>query len=403
MSQIENSYFSKQALLPPLVFMGAAFLAGTRHAIQYFPGASKEGLLLAAGLASTTSYLYDSIVYDPDHSDIGTLIGKATAIAFATVCTRLAARPLKERAHITLGAAAKFAVVEFVVAAVISSATGESAMQKEHRQFNEKPYLWMKLSKEQRTEKALTFMKAGFPAFLITIDNPDNVDETQFPDPKTSEACEALTPSELSWTWMARNPKEPKTLIFLFKLALRKGIEPLRFDINANVISLLTEEQEMIERFYQDMFNNPQCFYVYDKEDQETIVRELFQGKEPIPPVDPKLTPQQITKMEGMLSWFWEECCMEHWEDVPIETRSAFVKRFWVMMDMVDKNIFEGVDTNWLAELSVEEIQELKDDPLKVCNKVMRMNREAVKKQLSVKQLAAFNKAFSDKWLEEIK
>ena len=40
---IQDSYFTKQTILPPLAFFGLALLAG--RSIQYFPGASKKDLL----------------------------------------------------------------------------------------------------------------------------------------------------------------------------------------------------------------------------------------------------------------------------------------------------------------------------------------------------------------------
>ena len=353
---------------------------------------------MAAGLASTTSYLYDTALYDPDHSYIRTLIGKATAIAFATVCTSFVAKSLEGRANISWEAAGKLAGVEFILAAVISFATGESAVQKEHRHYNEYLYSWIKLSEEERTEKALKFMEAGLPAIIF-----GDLEKDKFPDPQTDKAWKALTPSQLSWTAVARESDlNAETKVFLYELMQKSGIESLRFQINGDVVRCFRGEQEKIDLLYQDMIRNPQFFYAHDEAGQKAMAEELFQGKSPVSPVDPKLKPLQITRMDGLLGFIWGKSLESSWGDVPVETRSAYVKRFWIMMDDVKEEMFAGVDISWLAEFSVEEIQALDGKPLTACHKVMHVNQEVVKKQISVEQLEAFNGCFRAASLREV-
>lgn len=105
-------------IIQPTFFLGAAFLAGSNRLIQYFPGASKRGLVMAAGLASVTSCLYDYALYKEEHCYLRTLLGKVGAIAFATLC---ATHLSKGRAEIPFGAAARLGVIECFGAATIAA------------------------------------------------------------------------------------------------------------------------------------------------------------------------------------------------------------------------------------------------------------------------------------------
>ena len=192
---------------------------------------------------------------------------------------------------------------------------------------------------------------------------------------------------------------EAQEKVFFYELMRKKGIEPLIFEFDKDVIELLKEKQAWIDFFYWEMVETPQFFYDQDEEDQKAI-KELFQNK-PIPPVNPKLTASQITRMDGFLGLFWGKS-LSSWEEVSVETRSAYVKRFWVFDEISEEEdaLFEGIDISWLAQLSVEEIKEIDPLNLAVCHKIIKINLEIAKEKLSERQLAAFDRGFILRSLE---
>jgi len=127
MSSVCNSYLNPKKLLQPGVFLGIAFLAGSRRLIQYIPGASKGGLLTAAFLSGGLSFLYDIKCHDPNRCYV---IEKMVAIAVATLGTGLAAKFLKSRITLSLRAAATLGLVECVIVATFASVHHETSKKK---------------------------------------------------------------------------------------------------------------------------------------------------------------------------------------------------------------------------------------------------------------------------------
>ena len=158
------------------------------------------------------------------------------------------------------------------------------------------------LGDEERTEKALKFMEAGLPVIMCC----EEIIRDEFPHPQTPEEWEALSPSELSWVVYQSLKSEEQ--IFFYELMQRKGIEPLRFRISTKIIDFLKGKQQLIDLLYQDMFEHPEYFHCQYQECRDAMNRDLFQGKDPIPPVDPTLSPQQIIKMNMLLLQDWGDC-----------------------------------------------------------------------------------------------
>ena len=401
MCNIQKGYLSHKAPLDLIAFMGVAWLVGSStRLIQYFPKASKGGLFLSAGLAGTASYLYDYKFHDPDHHYLQTLLGKATAIALTTVCTGLAARSLKGRTDISFLSAARFGVVELVCAAIITKATQETStpkppertpLQKEHRHYLKNPRSWIHLTEETRTEKAKEFMDGGLFALCLEHAKIDTID---FPHPQTEKAWEALTPAQLSWACQIRDP-EANDESFLYVLCLKKGVEPVRFLFDQDDLSFFKGKAEETLLLYQDFVKHPYYYFAHD--DREKLFGALFSGKDPIPQVEVNLNADQVVKMDYYLLALWGNYINENdlWSTVPLEIRSAFIKRTLLYVDTWDEESFSetlyvGVDSSWIAEMTLEEIQTLNGEQLLMYHSLMRANDP----QLSPEQLNAFKLRF---------
>ena len=111
MSRIENQ--SLRILAPPLLFIGASWLAGSTRLIQYFPGASQKSLVLSAVLGGATVVGSELI---RERCDLNRLVCVIAAIALSTIVSPYAAKALNGGAKMTLQASLRFAVVEAAIA-----------------------------------------------------------------------------------------------------------------------------------------------------------------------------------------------------------------------------------------------------------------------------------------------
>ena len=270
-------YIQKACLSPNvprdlIAFMGAAWLVGSTRLIQYFPKASKGGLFLSAGLAGTASYIYDYKFHD--HDFLKVLLGKASVIALASVCTSFAAKSLKGRAEISSLSAARFGMVEFVFAAIIAKATQETPLQRGHRHYLMDPRAWIRLEKAARTELAKTFMDAGLPALCL---KQAEIDPTDFPHPQTETEWEALTPAQLSWACQIRDPEEEDSP-FLYVLCLKKGVEPVRFLFDEDALAFFEGKPEATDLLYQDFVKHPKVKNILPSihKAPEEILRKMY-------------------------------------------------------------------------------------------------------------------------------
>ena len=400
MCYIQKAYLSPNVPRDLIAFMAVAWLVGSStRLIHYFPKVSKGGLFLSAGLAGTASYLYDCRFDHRDDSYLRVLLGKAEVIALAAVATRLAAKSLKGRLGIPFEACVKFAAVEFIVAAILAKATQETPLQREHRHYLMAPRSWMRLEKERRTELAKAFMEAGLPALCL---EHAEIDTTNFPHPETEAEWEALTPSELSWACqiIEFDPLSSEKKFALYLLCLRKGIEPRRFALNEeDVTDYFRGKPEEIELLYQDFSNHPEFFYLCDEADQKALSEELFAGRTPIlKVVNVSLSTEQAATMPFDLLMGWSALIdnEKRWGEVSPETRTAFIKRYEPYLDEEEypSEFYSGIDSSWLAELTVEELENITTDQLEVYSYVVEANKSVIKSQLSTAKFTKLNASF---------
>jgi len=392
MTHVQNSCHHAKIFLEPIAFLGMALLAG--RFVEYFPTASQNGLLLSAASASVATTLYQCALHNEERSDLTTLLLKGAMIGLATIGTGFVAKGLQGRANISLVDAAKMGAAQFVVSAILTQATAPSALQREHLTFQINPRLWIRLSKEERTEKAKAFAGANLPALLL--DNA-KISKKDFPQPSSIEEWEKLTPGALSWTLAAHGIQTNDLLMPLFKISLDKGLQPVLFQVNATAIAFFKGKDELSALLYNHMKAYPQYFYAHDEADRKKMMEQLFQGKGEIPKVDPKISGRQFTSLPGIYNFLWMMVISneKRWGEVPETIRLAAIKYMLIYGDKaIDPEMYQGLEAKWLAELTQEEIQALNEHQAKVCHDLMSAHKETIKGDLSVEQLAAFNQRF---------
>jgi len=402
-SSIQNSCIHTKAFLEPVAFFGLALLAG--RFVEHFPTANQKGLLLSAASASVATTLYQCALHDEERSDLTTLLLKGAMIGLATIGTGFAAKALEGRANISFVDAAKMGAAQFVVSALITQATAPSALQREHLTFQLNPRLWIRLTKEERTEKAKAFMSANLPALLLI---KAKVSKKDFPHPQTLEEWEKLTPGELSWTISIHDVTDIFLFMQLFKLCLDKGVQPALFQVDDGIIQYFKGKNELVELLYTYMKRNPQFFYAQREADRNKMMEELFQGKEEIPKVDAKISAKQLSTLPSNHHFLWMTVISKEkrWNEVPESTRLAATKYMVIYAEYAeqgnDLEMYKGLEAKWLAELTTKEIQGLNKPQATICHALISTHKETIKKDLSTEQLAVFNQVFNQYSLEQI-
>ncbi len=398
MTHIQNSCIQAKTFLEPVAFLGMAFLAG--RFVEYFPTANQNSLLLSAASASVATTLYQCALHDETRSDLTTLLLKGALIGLATIGTGFAAKALDGRANISFADAAKIGAAQFVVSALITQATAPSALQREHLEYQLNPRLWIRLSSEERTEKAKDFAGANLPA--LSLENA-KISKKAFPLPASLEEWEKLSPGALSWTIAAHNIKDADLLRPLFKISLDKGIQPVLFQVNDVAIQYF-KDNGLVDLLYNHMKAHPQYFYVHDETSRKKMMEQLFPDKGEIPKVNATISARQFAALTTLNKVFWIKMIdnEKRWGEVPEATRLVVTKfMFLYSTTTIAPEMYQGLETKWLAELTQEEIQVLNISQLKVCHDLMNAHKETIKGDLSAEQLAAFNQEFQDfRWVQ---
>ncbi|MGE0197504.1 MAG: hypothetical protein AB7N99_06155 [Simkaniaceae bacterium] len=391
MTHIQNSCIQAKTFLEPVAFLGMAFLAG--RFVEYFPTANPNGLLLSAASASVATTLYQCALHDETRSDLTTLLLKGALIGLATIGTGFAAKGLEGRANISFADAAKMGAAQFIVSVILTQATAPSALQREHLTFQLNPRLWIRLTKEERTEKAKAFAGANLPA--LSLENA-KISKKDFPQPASLEEWEKLSPGALSWTIAAHNIQDHDLLMPLFKVYLDKGLQPILFQINDAAISYF-KDNGLIDLLYNHMKAHPQYFYAHDEGSRKKMMEQLFPGKGEIPKVNATISARQFATLPPFYNYLWMMVISDEkrWGEVPEANRLAATKHMVLYSDKaIAPEMYQGLEAKWLAELTPKEIQALNEHQAKVCHDLMSKHKETIKGDLSVEQLAAFNQKF---------
>ena len=400
MSSIQNSCHHVKTFLEPVAFFGLAFLAG--RFVEYFPTANPNGLLLSAASASVATTLYQCALHDETRSDLTTLLLKGTLIGLATISTGFAAKALDGRANISFADAAKMGAAQFIVSAILTQGAAPSALQREHLEYQLNPRLWIRLTEEERTEKAKAFAGANLPA--LTLVSWAKISQAAFAKPASLEEWEKLSPGALSWTLTLHEPKDINLVISLFKISLDKGIHPSLFEVDDKAIQYFKGKNALIDLFYNHMKAYPQYFYSHNEKVIKAMMEQLFQGKGEIPKVDATISARQFATLPFYYKMLWIAAISDEkrWGEVPEATRLAATKFIVIYFtDTIPPEMYQGLDAKWLAELTQKEIQALEGYQAKVYHDLMNAHKETIKGNLSAEQLAAFNQEFQDfRWAQ---
>lgn len=312
--------------------------------------------MMAAGATSVSSLIYDRTC--PDHNLSATLFWKGTVIALATVCTGLAAKALKGRADISMQAAAKFGVIEFVFAAIITKVTHETILQRQHRYYTTHNEEW-RLGNIDQTSLVKAFYEAGLPAISL-IDIPLR-DENFFDSPEHLFAnLETYSAAQLSWyreIFPTINiPQDKFEYYFRFMMRCQEcGIETLRWKMPKTAQDFLQEHPYYYNMLYQEFLQTPLYRFCCSVDFEVP-----FQDKKPLPTLEKligNLQTYTIAAMDPTFLQMWYQVFIENpdqWKGLSASIQTAFVKHFFDYQSFQVEQVFADSpgSLTWINTLS---------------------------------------------------
>lgn len=170
MSQVQNNTLHNIA--QPITFMAIAYLAGSKRCIQFFPGASRGGLLLAAGIGSAATLASPHIpapaflkTDQKDESARHSLIRVTASLALGTLTAHFADKILKGRVSLCMHAAGRFIALETVIALAFAAYSASQVaptpgggdpktLEEKHAAYKKDLDSWNKLPEKERSEFA---------------------------------------------------------------------------------------------------------------------------------------------------------------------------------------------------------------------------------------------------------
>ena len=212
MSQVQNNTLHKY--VQPTVLMAIALIAGSKRCIQFFPGASKGGLLLAAGLGSAATYFSPQITTpallktdQKSERALHSLIRVTASLALGTITAHFADKILKGRVSLCLHAAGRFIALETLLAIAFAGYSAYKAsptpggggdpktLEAKHAAYQKDLDTWNKLDGKERSD----FAKECFDKDLEVLHlKGGDFDIKSFEDlPKQDVA--KLTANQLEW------------------------------------------------------------------------------------------------------------------------------------------------------------------------------------------------------------
>ena len=129
MVPVQNSSINPRAFINTAAFISIAVLVGSTRLIQYFPGASTKGLLLSAGLGSTT-VLGNELLFSEKGSDQNRCICVIACLALSAILTPTVAKKLTGRTDLNLRASSRFVCIEAGIFGISEALTkGQKSQQ----------------------------------------------------------------------------------------------------------------------------------------------------------------------------------------------------------------------------------------------------------------------------------
>ena len=120
MSQVQNNILHN--VVQPALFLSVAFLAGSKRCIQYFPGATQNGLVLSAALGSGFTLASQMIVSEKETA-YHSFMRVTASLALGMIMAPYVAKRLNRRADITFPASFRLGVLETIVSMTLASAS----------------------------------------------------------------------------------------------------------------------------------------------------------------------------------------------------------------------------------------------------------------------------------------
>ena len=211
MSQVQNNTLHKY--VQPTVLVAIALIAGSKRCIQFFPGASQGGLLLAAGLGVGATYASPHIStpaflqtdQKSEHA-LHSLIRVTASLALGTLTAHFADKLLKGRVSLCLHAAGRFIALETVIAlgfAGISSfqtaptpgGGDPKTLEGKHAAYLKNPDTWNKLDGKERSDFAKECFEKDLPALPLKDGDFDIKLFAELPKQDVAK----LTANQLEW------------------------------------------------------------------------------------------------------------------------------------------------------------------------------------------------------------
>ena len=392
MTPIKNSSWNLKTLAEPSLCIGLALLAGCTRLIEYFPGSTRSGLLMAATLTSTTSALYDRKVYHPYHGYLKTLLGKTATIALTTIASVYLAKPLNAKGvSLSFNGGIKLGAFHSLIATLftyikIASPPKEMSLQEQHHYFEEHHQEWRDLTVEKRTEWMQKFYNANLSAISllnleINLQNPMisgffipigyllQEGEAARSNVENSIKLELLSKEKLSWireyvnSWNIVAAKDKlesqKVMLSLMLQCQKKGLPLPLWDVDKELIEFVKDNSEYIEMFYQECQNRPLYFFSGD-------FSELFKDKEPLPTLDTLIKTLNVSEVQAMhpeLIEGWNRGFGKNedvWDALSEDVRIVFTKRCIQLQIHVCMHCAQTPgNLSWINDLSLEHFQSL--------------------------------------------
>ena len=176
MSQVQNNVLHN--FVQPALFLGAVFFAGSSRNIQYFPGASKGGLFLSAGLGTALALGSQKIASDKETAQESFFRVSASLVLGAAIAP-FAAKALKGRVELSFLSSLRMAGVELVLAAAVAGISSQlkghedphAELKAKRATYESDPAAWKALKKEERND----FIRECFKADLAPISLVDQL------------------------------------------------------------------------------------------------------------------------------------------------------------------------------------------------------------------------------------
>ena len=194
--------------------MVIAYLAGSKRCIQFFPGASRGGLLLAAGIGSAATLASPHIpapaFLKTDQKKEGalhSLIRVTASLALGTLTAHFADKILKGRVSLCMHAAGRFIALETVIALAFAAYSASQVaptpggsgdpktLEEKHAAYLKDPDTWNKLPEKERSEFAKQCFDKDLPALPIKEGDFDSKLFAELPIQDVAK----LTKNQLEW------------------------------------------------------------------------------------------------------------------------------------------------------------------------------------------------------------